>query len=165
MSTSDSHRALTSIVVLTTMVSTFVLAKRLEKCSPKEDKNQHNLRQAVMYLSGTVMLLALWKAFAVTIPQLDKTKLPVNALYHVLALVTVVINLTYLSKTDTLVCTSKGEVGGADFVADKNLIVTLAVLSGVSLILLLKRGLWNPMAKKQSLASWFQSLNASANSV
>lgn len=145
MSESESYKALTSIVVLTTLVSSFVLSKRLEKCVPKENDHQKRSRVGVMWLSGLALALALYKAFSVSVPKLKIAKLPVDALYNVMALVVVILNLAYISTLGSDMCTNHpaaGEVTINDLVANKNLMVSVLVLSAVSLLLILKRSLW-----------------------
>jgi hypothetical protein len=146
-SESESYKALTSLVVLTTLVSSFVLAKRLETCAPKETDNQKNIRQAVMWLSGLAFALALYKAFSVSVPKLKIAKLPVDALYNGMALIVVILNLSYVSnlKSDTCSAVSmdpNSPVTLIDMGANKNLMMTVVVLSAVSLIMVLKRGLF-----------------------
>jgi hypothetical protein len=146
-SESESYKALTSLVVLTTLVSSFVLAKRLETCSPKETDHQKNSRRAVMWISGLALALALYKAFSVSIPKLKITKLPVDALYNGMALIVVILNLSFISnlKSDTCSALSldpNSSVTLIDMGANKNLMLTVLVLSAVSLVMVLKRGLF-----------------------
>jgi hypothetical protein len=138
---SESYKALTSVVVLTTLVSSFVLSKRLEDCVPRENEHQKNSRLAVLYLSGFALVLALYKAFGASFPRLglDKFKIPAEALYNAMALMVVILNLYYISTVKSDLCTNATL---NDMVANKNLMVTVLVLCAVSLIMILKRGLW-----------------------
>ena len=146
-SESESYKALTSLVVLSTLVSSFVLTKRLETCSPKESDNHKRSRQAVMWLSGLALALALYKAFSVSIPKLKIAKLPVDALYNGMALIIVILNLSYISNLKSDTCSEvkldpNSSVTFIDMGANKNLMITVVVLSAVSLIMVLKRGLF-----------------------
>lgn len=141
-SESESYKALTSLVVLTTLVSSFVLTKRLEKCVPQETDNQKRSREAIMWLSGLALALALYKAFSVSISQLRTplTKIPVDTLYNGMALIVIILNLTYISNLKSDICTNA--VTPFDVGANKNLMLMVLVLSAVSLIMVLKRGLF-----------------------
>ena len=144
-SDSNSYKALTSVVVLTTLVSSYVLTSRLEKCVPAENTHQTNSRKAIMWLSGLALALALYKAFSASIPRLKMGKFPVDALYNAMALIVVSLNMAYISTLTTDMCTNKpaqGTVTLTDLGANKNLMVSVLVLSAVSLVLILKRSLW-----------------------
>lgn len=136
MSNSDAHKALTSLVVLVTVVSSFVLVKRLESPVPVEDEHQKNVRGAILYISGIVLALALYKALCVSWPKLAMTKLPVDVLYNGLALVVICLNLYYISTV------KKYAHNDVTSVSTQNLVATVLILSAVSLILMLKKGLW-----------------------
>ena len=144
---SESYKALTSLVVLTTLVSSFVLSKRLQTCAPQETDNQQRSRGAIMWLSGLALALALYKAFSVSVPRLKMAKLPVDALYYGMALIVVVLNLSYISNLKSDTCTNaslnpNSSVTLIDMGANKNLMLTVLVLSAVSLVMVLKRGLF-----------------------
>ena len=143
-SESVSYKALTSVVVLTTLVSSFVLTSRLEKCVPAENTHQTNSRKAIMWLSGFALALALYKAFSASIPQMKMGKW-LDAGYNAMALIVVSLNMAYISTLTTDMCTNKpaqGTVTLTDLGANKNLMVSVLVLSAVSLVLILKRSLW-----------------------
>lgn len=147
MSESDSYKSLTSLVVLVTLASSFVLSKRLDECKPVEEKHVENSRKAVMYLAGIALVIALVKAFSVSVPMLKMGRLPLDALYNGLALIVVLLNLYYVSNIKSDTCTTVGRtpaspVTGNDMAANKNLMISVLVLSAVSLVMVLKRGFY-----------------------
>lgn len=152
---SDSQKTVTSTIVLTTVVSSWLLALRLEQCGVDEDDTLQKTRRAILWLSGLAVLLVLIKALSTTLPALNKAHPVLDMLYHLLALLVVILNLAYLlNRNVPLVC--KEQVCITDAIANRNLIVALTILSGVALVLLLKRGLWHASQGKKS--SFWQAL-------
>jgi hypothetical protein len=147
MSESDAYKSLTSLVVLVTLASSFILSKRLDECNPVEETHVQNSRKAVMYLSGVALVIALVKAFSVSVPMLKMGRLPLDALYHGIALLVVLLNLCYVSTIKSDTCSAAGRtpasaITPSDLVANKNLMLTVLVLSAVSLVMVLKRGFY-----------------------
>lgn len=153
MSAESAHKALSSLVVLTTLVSSMVLVKRLDACVPKEEASHKHCRQAILYLSGLLVGGAALKALAAgVIPQLGSKSLSdakpfIDRAFHFLSIVVVSLNLYYLYSVNlNAVCPDVSAnapgSGVTDAITTKHLAVCVTILSIVSLLLLVKNGLY-----------------------
>ena len=148
MSDSDAQKAVTNVIVLTTVVSSLVLSARVDSCHPEEDPKHTQIRQAILWLSALALLLGLIKAFRATFPGLQAIQPALDLGYHLLALVVVILNLVYLTNRKAPV-TCKDSIIIMDAITNNALMVGVQILSTVSLALMLKRGLWRAgQAKK-----------------
>lgn len=154
MSKSDAHDALASILVMGTLAASFLLTQKLkDNCQPKESETNENIRQAIMGLSGVALALALLKVLlalpvANRLPWVTAVRNAAGKYnliaggYHLLALVVVVLNLIYVSTVSGSI-TCSNELSIPEAVSERGLINTVTILSILSLVVILKRGIWH----------------------
>lgn len=135
------------VVTLVLLVASMVLVKRLEKCAPAETENETNERKAIMWLSGLAIVLMVGRALLVGLRPNSKLYNPLDMTYHVLVVIVACVNLSYLSTVKTETCSSMSNTptaatNGTDVLANKNLVLFVMILSGIFLLLAIKKVTW-----------------------
>jgi hypothetical protein len=135
------------VVTLALLVASMVLVKRLEKCAPAETENETNERKAIMWLSGLAIVLMVGRTVLVGYNPNSKLYNVMDMTYHAFVLIVACVNLSYLSSVKTETCSSMsnaptGATNGADVLANKNLVLFVMILSGMFLLLAVKKLAW-----------------------
>lgn len=143
LESNNPYKAIMMMTLVVTLISTFVFAKRIAKCSPQETKNEQNEKQTVMILSGIALLLCIAKTVIWAFPRvrwLQQLSTGVKSLYYLLTLVVVVLNISYISTAKIDTCNGS-DTTPSDVLANKNLAIFVLIMSILSLLILFKKGI------------------------
>jgi hypothetical protein len=154
------HHAIHGICTMVLAVSSLVLVKRIEKCSPRgETDNEKNQRQTIMVTSSLVVAFALIRTLTASFSKLKSYHKFTEGLYFLLALVLSITNIVYLSNVNNLsMCTVSGNLvenlieTTYDTSSNKNLSVFVLIFSIVVLVFLVKKAIWYAGTYKKSAA-------------
>lgn len=138
------YNAMIGAQIVGTLVSSFVLALRIRECKPTgESKNEENERMGILSLSGGALILCVVMA-GLAASKITKYQSALESLFLVLSFIVVVLNFSYLrsAKLDSCPGADGNLVAGLEVMANKNLAVFVLVMSGVSLVMLVKRALY-----------------------
>ena len=131
---------LCNVCVLALVVSSIVLTKRLQTCAPAtETSDQSRERKSILALSITVVILLLLKSVAVGSGRYGSLKMIADGSCHLLALIVAILNLSYLHKINSETCS--GPINSTDVHANKNLMLVVIILSGITLVMTAQKGI------------------------
>lgn len=132
---SDNHHVMCHMSCIATAVSSLVLMTRLTKCSPNESSGETNERKLIFFLACLSLVLMMVHVVVKTLDSLRNStmELWVEIGCHVVSVALASLNLSYLRTLKSETCSSS-EVNAMDVMANKNLIVLVTILSGVTLV-------------------------------
>ena len=132
---SDSHHVMCHMTCIATAVSSLILMTRLTKCSPQESSGETKERKTIFVLACLSLILMMAHVVVKKLDSLSESAMNtwIDIGCHSVSVLLASFNLSYLHTLKSDPCTSN-EVSPMDAMANKNLIVLVTILSGVSLV-------------------------------
>ena len=141
------NHAIHCICTMVLAVSSLVLVKRIEKCSPRGETDIEKMqRQSIMVTSSLVIAFSLIRTVTASFGKLKAYHNFTEGLYFLLALILSITNIVYISNmNNSALCTAISEnpiETTFDAAANKHLLVVILIFSIVVLLFITKKAIW-----------------------
>ena len=106
-----------------------------------QNSSETNERKAIMSLSFIALVLVLLKCIAQHVTKLKSAYPWLHALFNVVVFVLAILNISFWSKQKTEPCAASSNYNSADIHANKNLVLSVLVMSIVVVLLQAREGI------------------------